>query len=342
MIRLIAIRVLLSIAGFAFTSPASAELLDLAPAGAPVLKARVTVTSEIVRIGDLVANAGAVADVPIFRAPDLGQTGTVAAARVVEAVRPHHIIGLDTAGLTEVVVMRASRTVGVKEIEARILQALAGQFGLGEAKDLAIVFDNDVRTLQADPHATAELAVRRLAFDPRSRRFDVTLEMPGMQRLASLRFTGSVQETVETAVLVRPLAQNAVIASSDVAFERRPKSELTPNTIMRPDELVGLSLRHAMRPGVVRRSDVAKPELVGRNEAVTITFEVPGILLTVRGKALEPGAGGDIISVLNVQSNRTIQATVTGPGRVSVVANSPRVASTAPVLASSNYRRTAE
>ena len=33
---------------------------------------------EIVRIGDLVENAGPVADVPIFRSPDLGTRGAVA------------------------------------------------------------------------------------------------------------------------------------------------------------------------------------------------------------------------------------------------------------------------
>src|SRR5262249_16669321 len=60
----------------------------------PTLKRAVTVTGEIVRIGDLVENAGVVAEVAIFRAPDLGHSGSVPAARVVEAVRPHHITQL--------------------------------------------------------------------------------------------------------------------------------------------------------------------------------------------------------------------------------------------------------
>ena len=63
---------------------------------------------EIVRIGDLVENAGAAANVAIFRAPDLGQTGRVAVERVIEAVLPHEIVDLETRGLTEVVVTRAS------------------------------------------------------------------------------------------------------------------------------------------------------------------------------------------------------------------------------------------
>ena len=56
-----------------------------------------------------------------------------------------------------------------------------------------------------------------------------------------------------------------------------------------------------------------KPEIVQRNEAVTLVYEVPGIVLTMRGKALEAGAEGDIVNVLNVQSKRTVQGTVSRP-----------------------------
>jgi flagella basal body P-ring formation protein FlgA len=69
-----------------------------------------------------------------------------------------------------------------------------------------------------------------------------------------------------------------------------------------------------------------KPELVQRNETVTLIFEVPGIMLTVRGKAMEAGAEGDLVSVLNPQSKRTVQGTVTGMGTVTVVATRPRIA----------------
>jgi flagellar basal body P-ring formation protein FlgA len=40
--------------------------------------------------------------------------------------------------------------------------------------------------------------------------------------------------------------------------------------------------------------------------------------LTMRGKALESGAEGDTVNVLNIQSKRTVQGTVSGPGRVTL------------------------
>lgn len=45
---------------------------------------------------------------------------------------------------------------------------------------------------------------------------------------------------------------------------------------------------------------------------------MPGIFLTTRGKALESGAEGDLINVLNPQSKRTVQGVITGPGQITV------------------------
>ncbi len=128
-------------------------------AAAPALKASVTVTGDVVRIGDLVDNAGPVADMPIFRAPDLGTTGAVATDRIVDAIRPHQLIGIDTRGLAEVTVTRASRAIPAREISDRIAQALAGQYGFGDAHNILVNFDRDVRTLQVEPNATGELQV---------------------------------------------------------------------------------------------------------------------------------------------------------------------------------------
>jgi flagellar basal body P-ring formation protein FlgA len=312
----------------ALSSPAAAEQ----PAAGPALRREVIVTGELVRIGDLVENAGAVAEVAIFRAPDLGQTGGVSARRIAEAVRAHHIIGLDTRGIDQVAVTRASRAVTAKDIEARLLRALTVQHGLADAKDLGIAFDHEVRTLYVEPDATADLTIARLNYDPRSRRFDAALELPGAAaaRRAPLRLTGMLTETFEAVVPVRALAQGEALKASDLAIERRPKGELTSATVTAVTQAVGLAAKRALPAGkVIRQTDLIKPELVSRNESVTIVFEAPGILLTVRGKALEAGAQGDLINVLNVQSKRTVQATVVGPGRVAVNATTPRVAANA-------------
>ena len=85
------------------------------------LKSQATVSSDIVRIGDLVENAGAAANTPIFRAPDLGQTGAVPVRAVLDAVRSHGLVGLDAGGLSEISDLIAAQRA--YEMNAKVITA---------------------------------------------------------------------------------------------------------------------------------------------------------------------------------------------------------------------------
>jgi flagella basal body P-ring formation protein FlgA len=323
---------------------AAALAASSAPAAAadqehPKLRAEATVTGDIVRIGDLIDHAGIVAKVPIFRAPDLGSTGSVSADAVVEAVRAYALVGLDTGDLSEVLVTRASRAIPAKDIEDRIAQALSTQYALGPAKDIAVNFDRELRALQLEATAKGEPRVGYLNFDGRSGRFDVTLDIPtGATTRGTLRLSGRAAATVEVVTLTRPVERGEMIKSGDVVTERRPRAETDRDIVANADKAIGLAARASLQPGrPLRIADLMRPEQVQRNETVTLVYEVPGITLTVRGKAAEGGAQGDVIAVLNEQSKRTVQGVVDGPGRVIISTGAPRlVANLAPSKTASN------
>jgi flagella basal body P-ring formation protein FlgA len=80
-----------------------------------------------------------------------------------------------------------------------------------------------------------------------------------------------------------------------------------------------MQARRQLRAGqAVKTADIVKPDFVQRDQSVTLTYEAPGIYLTMRGKALENGAEGDVVTVMNLQSKRTLSGTVTGRGQVSI------------------------
>jgi flagella basal body P-ring formation protein FlgA len=81
-------------------------------------------------------------------------------------------------------------------------------------------------------------------------------------------------------------------------------------------------------------ADLMKPEIVARNDTVTIVYQAPGLVLTLRGQAQEAGALGDTIGVLNIDSKRTVQGVISAPGRVTVSAMTTRVVDNAPKSAS--------
>jgi flagella basal body P-ring formation protein FlgA len=300
----------------------------------PKLRAQATVTGDIVRVGDLVDHAGIIAKVPIFRAPDLGATGSVSADAVVEAVRAHALIGLDTGDLSEVTVTRASRAIPAKDVEERIAKALSTQYRLGPAKDIVVNFDRELRVLQLDATAKGEPRVAYLNFDARNGRFDVTLDVPtSATTRGTLRLSGRAAATVEVITVTRPVERGEILKVDDVQMERRPRDETGRDIVVNADRAIGFAARQSLQPGrPLRAADLMRPESVLRNETVTLIYEVPGITLTVRGKATEGGAVGDTISVLNEQSKRTVQGVVAGPGRVIVGTGAPRLAANLPPI----------
>ncbi len=89
-------------------------------------------------------------------------------------------------------------------------------------------------------------------------------------------------------------------------------------------------IRKALRAGqILRLADLAKPDLVQRDQMVTLIYETDGLYLTMRAKASDSGSEGDSVSVINTQSKRTVQGIVTGPGQVTVSVATPRKITTA-------------
>ena len=321
-------RLILAFAALAaFGTAAMAQSASVAPPR-PVLKAEAVVTGDIVHVGDIVDNAGIIANQPIFRAPDLGMTGTVPAEAVVEAVRSLALVGLDTAGLTDVTVTRAARLIPAKAVEDEVARALSEQYQLGAAKDITINFDRMLRAMYVAPSAIGEPRVARINYDARSGRFDADVELPtGANSRGTLRLGGRAVATVEVVVMAHAVDRGTIIKDADIEIERRPRAEVGREAMTNRDRVIGFAARDNLQAGrALRGGDLMRPEIVQRNQMVTLTFAMPGISLTVRGKATEGGAEGDVISVLNEQSKRVLQGVVVGPGRVAVNSGSPRLA----------------
>jgi flagella basal body P-ring formation protein FlgA len=287
---------------------------------APVLRAEVVVTGDLVRIGDVIDNAGPAAQIAIYRSPDLGTTGAMPVDRVLTALRAHQVIGVDTRNLREISITRPARTIESKDIEASIARALQHKNGLGDAASLTLTFDRDVQDLRLEASITGAMQAVSTRFDSRSNRYDVTFEIANeaMSAATKLRFTGTAVETVEAAILARGVERNEVIKSSDVVVERRPKAEVG-NDLAARDHAVGMQARRALRVGkALKNADLARPDLVQKDQAVVLVYQAVGLHLTIRGKALEGGTEGDVVSVLNLQSKRTVSGVVIGRGQVSI------------------------
>jgi flagella basal body P-ring formation protein FlgA len=308
------------IAGLFLLLATGAGATGLSPA-VPTIKVEATIASDVVRLGDLIDNAGPAAAIPVFHAPDLGASGTIQTHRVLEVARQNGIAHLDTRGLQEVTIFRAARMIPIADLEAAIAEAAVRHLGLAGTADVSIRFDRDVRAIQIEPGAVEAPRIARFAFDAHTGRFEGFVDVQGSLSLRRnpVRLTGSLVETAEIVVVARAINRGETVRDSDILVERRPRTEIASDVLTKTALVVGQAARRALRPSqTLRPADLMKPDLVGRNEIVTIVFEVPGITLTARGKSADAGAEGDTVSVLNLQSKRVLQATVRGPGLVVV------------------------
>ncbi len=67
---------------------------------------------------------------------------------------------------------------------------------------------------------------------------------------------------------------------------------------------------------------------------MTLIYDAAGLYLTMRGKALDNGTEGDTVSVMNLQSKRTVFGTVIGRGQVAITGVPSRPAQTSDAAAS--------
>lgn len=311
---------------FAAPSAALAQEKDDAIAP-PVLHAQVTVESDVVRIGDVIDNAGTAAQIAIYRSPDLGTTGTLPTAQIINALQAHQVIGVDTRDIKSVSITRLARTIDSREIESAVAHAIEHRSGLGDAANLSLTFDRDVQDLRLDAWNNGDLQPVQERYEPRSGRFDVSFEIGNdiNSTRTKLRFTGVAIEMLDAAVLTRDVGRGDMLKASDVVVERRPKAEVGNEATTR-GHAVGMQMRRPIRAGqALRVADISKPDLVQRDDNVTLIYESAGIYLTVRGKAVDSGTEGDMVTVLNLQSKRTVSGTVIGRDQVSIAIAGPRL-----------------
>ncbi len=289
-------------------------------ADVPILKSRTVVSKNIVTIGDLFHNAGTFAHIPVFEAPDPGVVGTVKAQDILAEIQPHGLYKVDNQGLSEIIVLRADNVITKKDIENKITDSLSEKFGIGTIGDLEISFNQPVQDLPTDQLDT-ELQVEDIRYQRASGAFSITLKYQSKENDPSrqLTYSGTLLEMVDAPILLSSKRRGDIIQPSDISFERKSVSKVGSNAIINIADLKGMELRRSLRVGsLITQRDIKHPTLVSRNDIVSVIYSQKGLTLTTRGRALESGAKGDMVTIINGESRRTLKAMVRDRGQVIV------------------------
>lgn len=303
----------------------TAALMAQSALAVPVLKPSVLVDTKVVTVGDMFNNAGVHAETPLFRSPAPGTVGAVPLTSIHLAAQRAGFANYDTAGLSQVRVERAGVKVDAGYINQLVNEELMARELLLEGETAQVRLNAALNTIFADSASDNPVMVLDFEVGPNTRTFAARLALAGHNQ--PLQLNGRIDIMVEAPFLTQTKGKGEILQLSDI--EMRPASEqlVRSQGVLHIEELVGKSLTRALRGGSpLRIADVTEPDLISRNELVTLYFQKGALTLTVKAKAMQSAALNEPVTVLNLMSNKPIQGIVTGAGAVTISNGPAKVA----------------
>ena len=297
---------------------AALALLTPVAASAETVLGHVRAPVEVLKVSDFFPQAGNSGRVPIFRAPDLGQTGEIDAQLVVQAAHQAGYLEAEAGRVRTVTVTRLALELTDDIVHDLVEQAIRDRFSIPEANDVDLRFNRHFETVLADPAVSMPYQVTNLRSSDRNPAFQAIVEVAGAFGTERIPVSGTALEMVEVVMLNKPMRRGDVITDEDLVRDTLPKLRM-PTEMLDADEIVGMAATRTLSRGsVVSPSDVREPVLVERGDRVMILYTDGSLVLSVVGEALSNGARGDTVRVLNKQSRRMLEGVVTQAGTVDV------------------------
>lgn len=271
----------------------------------------VTLSKNVLTVGDVFEGVQNDADHILAPAPDYGKTMRLSAqdlSRISNAFN----LGWYGKGNESVVIKRESNSVDRYHVEDAIEDALKEELP-GQKFDVELSDRNLAIHLPTGEDTT--VSIDKLKYDVNKGEFRA-LATAGKERR---EVSGRLFAVTELPVLNKALRSGDVIGAGDIQYIDMRSNEVSPSMIVSAESLIGQTPRRgvaAMKP--VTASDVTLPSAIKKGELVTMTLQNAIIQLTTQGRSLQDAKVGDVIRVVNTSSNQTIEAVVTGPRTVAV------------------------
>lgn len=299
----------------------SALLLALSSASAMAavtLRPSTEVRAAAIRLSDVFDGLPEGKDCDIAIAPAPGRSVTYEVRVLTQLAQQYHLDWNPAGAADRTILTRAATQITADMIREELLKKIGAEERVGEGSaDIHFEGRNVGLTLPADGEARFDIV--NLNYDPEHRRFRAEIVASAGAYPVTQVVSGRVIYKREIPVLARSLPAGTVLGEADLKWVAVNDERLAEDVVTRAEELVGMELRRNQSEDERLRSrDVMPPRLVLRGSLVTLKVETPLMQITAQGRALQDGAKGETVRVVNTQSNRTIEGIVDATGVVRV------------------------
>ena len=317
--RILATALVAGLLAWQSASPARAEMALAALSDSSLtLRERIMVDDDVVRLGDLFEETLSDGDVAVSQAPKPGQTMTLDARFLQQVARAYRLEWKPASKYQKIMIGRMSQRVTAPMVRTAIADAV--QERIGSASDLDVALDGGDLEFDLPTDVENSVVVSAINFDPTSNRFAAILVAPADgPPLVQRNVFGTVHEMAQVPVPTRLISAGEIIAAEDLEWQPVHLARLSGNSLTDAQQLVGHMAKRPLKAGqVLRQSDVAVAPVVKKNDLIRIVVNTGQMTLSVQGKAMQDGALGQTIRVVNVNSNRQLSGTVVDAGTVTV------------------------
>ncbi len=279
---------------------------------AATLRVSTLLQSDVVRLSDLFD--GVDNDRAIGPAPEIGGRIFVEAAQLTAIARQFGVDWRSTNPADRTVLERPGRPYP-RELALAVLRAALQTVGVSRDADIDLP---GYAPPMLPPNAVVSADIGELDYDPTTGRFTALLALaaPDIQPVHA-RLSGRVEDMLDIPVAVRRLLPGDVVGLADLKMSRLRADTIRADVARDPRQAVGMEVRKPVGPGApFPLTELGRPLEVKKGEAVEVELQSPGLLISTQGVALEGGAAGDPIRVMNTSSRAVLGAKVMGAGKV--------------------------
>jgi flagella basal body P-ring formation protein FlgA len=283
---------------------------------AATLRPNTTLRVSTVRLSDLFDGIESKADRVLGPGPGPGGRIVVEAAQLGAIARLFGVDWRPASPADRAVLERLGRPLRRDDVMDAIRSALLAT-GASPDCDIDVAgFTPPLVPVDAVPRPV----VSDLDYDAAVGRFSALLSVTGegMEPL-HLRIDGRVDDTVEVPVAATRLLAGGILRPDDVRMARVRTTTIRGDVLRNLNDAVGMQAKRQIGAGQpLFTNALTRPSMVVKGATVLMVLDSPGIALTAQGQAIESGAIGERIRVLNPTSRATVEAEVIGPDRVRV------------------------
>lgn len=214
------------------------------------------------------------------------------------------------------------RDKSIAKMEEALQGALQEQGVDGKLKIEINGYDNGVR-LKSDAD-NYQVYVNGLNFNAKTKIFKADIVFISRNNKSeNFKVNGSYDKFINVPVLAHKLSRDSVIRNEDIAWVEVPEKQISYDTVIHAEKLVGQSLRRNLSEfSKLQERDLQKQQILSKNTVVNILFNTPSISIKTVGVTLDSGGEGDVVRVRNSSSNKIIQAVVQDESTVAVSVDS--------------------